>query len=195
MSILCCSSFEFSGILLQNPHSIIQSCSPIFLPKSCLCLSCFSYDALCCSLCSWLWSKPERGSLLAFLAQLFFCLCTFCAMAMAALLMPIRDDVHRLHRHARWISHHGMELDLELQELPDPLDFECCTHPAVHGVVARCNSWCMQLRRAGRLRWKRIMRGIDWEFLQLRSGQRQGLHQPNPTLPHMWRDASSCRVV
>ena len=59
-----------------NPHSIIQSCSPIFLPKSCWCLSCFSYDALCCSLCSWLWSKPERGSLLAFLAQFFFCLCT-----------------------------------------------------------------------------------------------------------------------
>lgn len=31
MSILCCSSFEFSGILLQNPNSILQSCSPIFL--------------------------------------------------------------------------------------------------------------------------------------------------------------------
>lgn len=34
-----------------------------------------------------------------------------------ALLVPIRDDVHRLHRHALWIAHHGMELDLELQEL------------------------------------------------------------------------------
>lgn len=34
-----------------------------------------------------------------------------------ALLVPIRDDMHHLHRHALWIAHHGMELDLELQEL------------------------------------------------------------------------------
>ena len=44
----------------------------------------------------------------------FFCLSTFSAMA---LLMPLSDDVHRLYRHARWIHHHRLELDLEIQAL------------------------------------------------------------------------------
>ena len=53
--------------IFRFPHYLLQGSSPAFhdlqkavngessTPKSCWCLICFSYDALCCSLCTWLW--------------------------------------------------------------------------------------------------------------------------------------------
>ena len=55
--------FRFLHCLLQGSsaafHALQKAAKGDYsTPKSCWCLSCFSYDALCCSLCSWLLITP-----------------------------------------------------------------------------------------------------------------------------------------